>query len=202
MTVYQPFPWQTTSQSTPMDVYENTGNNYTNSGMNFGAGDNKLGDLISLGYAGKSLFSGTNYKPVQALSGELTNLSNAYSDTSNPLYKKIYGEELQSNQQNLAQAINEAMNQNRKAAALGRVPLFSPERAGETAFRTLAAGYANSQDAARQRAREIIGATMQAKQGAMNAAATTAQAQQANKVDRLLGVNTVSKALPLLLKFL
>lgn len=203
MTVYaqnQRFPWQTGE----MPAYMTADSTY-NSGMGAysqpdgGFGQN-IGDLLKYGAAANYNFQGQDIKQQKGIAGDVGNLATASYDTNSPLYQKIYGQELQSNQQNLAEAINEAMRQNRKSALLGRRPAFDPERGGELAFRTLAGGYANSQDQARARAREIIGAGQSAKMNAYNAAANASNAGQENKKKQLLGFANIADALPMILK--
>lgn len=210
MTVYaqpnyganQQFPWQTgamPSYMTANSTYDSGMGAYNQPAQGYG---NNIGDLLKYAAGAKYNFEGQNIKQQQGIAGDIGNLANASYDVNSPLYKQIYGDELQSNQQNLAASINEAMAQNRKAAALGRVPLFNPERQGEVAFRTMAGGYAANQDAARARARQIIGAGQNAKQNAYDAAAASSAAQQQNKKSKLLGMGNIADALPLLLKFL
>jgi hypothetical protein len=74
--------------------------------------------------------------------------ANAMADTDNPLYKKIYGQQRQRGQDNLAQSIAELTRQNRKQAGMGRTELFDPERGGETLFRGVTQGYQDVQNQA------------------------------------------------------
>jgi len=78
-------------------------------------------------------------------------------DTDNPLYQKIYRQQAGRGQRNLADVIAEAQRQNRKAALLGRVPLFSAERGGEDIFRNLTRGYMDVQDSAADQTQKILG---------------------------------------------
>lgn len=99
------------------------------------------------------------------------NATNAMLDTDNPLYKKIYGQRKQQGQQNLAESIAELTGQNRKLAAMGRVPLFSAERGGETLFRGINKGYQDIQNNASDETVGILGnaADNYYKQGAIQA---------------------------------
>jgi len=159
-------------------------------------------DILKSGLAANYNFQGQDIRQQQGISNDIGSLANASYDPNNAMYKKIYNDEAQSNQQNLAATINEAMNQNRKAAQMGRVPLFNPERAGETAFRTMAGGLSASQDAARARAREIIGAGINAKKAAYDAAASASAAKQQNRQGKFLGGINIADALPILAGFL
>jgi hypothetical protein len=71
----------------------------------------------------------------------------AMTNMDSPLYQKMYGQFRQQGQQNMAEMIAEAQRQNRKAAAMGRNPLFSAERGGEVLFREMAR---NNQDTQNQ----------------------------------------------------
>jgi hypothetical protein len=80
------------------------------------------------------------------------NLAGAMTDTSSPEYQNLYGQFKQQGQDNLAESIAEMERQNRKASAMGRTPLFSPERGGETIFRGLTKGYQDTQNTASNQA--------------------------------------------------
>lgn len=107
-----------------------------------------MADFLSLLTAIPSLmadFSGSTSDPYadqkKQLAGRMAQISAAQTDTSNPLYKQLYGQYQDQNRQNMAQTIAESQAQNRMATANGRTPLFSPERGGETLFRNLMQGY-------------------------------------------------------------
>lgn len=80
------------------------------------------------------------------------NLASAMTDTSNPAYQNLYGQFKQQGQDNLSQQIAEMERQNRKQSAMGRTPLFSPERGGEATFRGLTQGYQDVQNNASKQA--------------------------------------------------
>lgn len=79
-------------------------------------------------------------------------LARASVDLDSPTYKKLYGQFRQQGQANLAESIAELQRQNRKASALGRTPLLSQERGGETIFRGLNQGYQDVQNNASNQA--------------------------------------------------
>lgn len=81
---------------------------------------------------------------------------NASMDTSNPMYQRIYGQQRQQGQQNLAESIAELVRQNRKQGRLGRTALFNPERGGEMLFRGITRGYQDVQNRAADNARNIL----------------------------------------------
>lgn len=69
------------------------------------------------------------------------NTANAMSNMDSPQFQNIYRQQKDYGQQNLAAALMEASNQNRKLSMMGRTPLFDPERGGEQQFRGLMQGY-------------------------------------------------------------
>lgn len=79
-------------------------------------------------------------------------LATGMADLNSPRYLGLYNQFKQQGQENLSHSINEAEQQNRKAAALGRTPLFSPDRAGEQSFRALTSGYQDVQNNASKQA--------------------------------------------------
>ncbi len=83
--------------------------------------------------------------------------THASVDTDSPLYQKIYGQQRQQGQRNLAETIAELQRQNRKQTSLGRTPLFNAERGGETLFRGLMSGYDDVQDQASTNTRDVLG---------------------------------------------
>lgn len=84
----------------------------------------------------------TPYLPQQeALAGKQAAMGDALLDPNNPFYKQQYGAARERNAASMAETIAEAQRQNRKATKLGRTPLFSAERGGETLFRSLMSGY-------------------------------------------------------------
>lgn len=107
-----------------------------------------MADFLSLLTAIPSLmadFSGSTSDPYEqqkkAAAGNMANISAAMTDTSNPLYKQLYGQYQDQARQNMAQVISQAEGQNRMNATMGRTPLFDPARGGETMFRSLMQGY-------------------------------------------------------------
>jgi len=96
----------------------------------------------------------------------------AYGNMDNPMYQKIYGQQKQAGQQNIAEVIAEMQRQNRKSSAMGRTPLFSQERGGEQQFRGLVQGYQDAQNNAMGQTNDILGNmyTQQAQLGTANAA--------------------------------
>jgi len=98
-------------------------------------------DLISFVPTLMSAFSGDTSAPYRKQQEEqarrMSEYSAALADTDNPLYKKLYGQYRQQNQQSIAEVIAEAQRQNRMAQRLGRAPLFSQDRGSENIFRAM-----------------------------------------------------------------
>lgn len=90
------------------------------------------------------------------MAGRLAQISAAQTDTSNPLYKQLYGQYQDQNRQTLAQTIAEMQGQNRMNTSMGRTPLLSPERGGETIFRNLMQGYQGMNNNADQQTRQAL----------------------------------------------
>lgn len=119
-------------------------------------------DLSSLIQAIPAIQYGMRGYPTGRTSGisnQLENIAGAQMDPSNPLYQKLYGQYKQQGQQALAGGINELAGQNRKLAAMGRVPLLDQERGGEQMWRGLMQGYQQNQnDAGTQAQNSLMGA--------------------------------------------
>lgn len=124
-------------------------------------------DLFSLLTSIPSLmsdFSGSTSAPYlpqqEQIANRMNQLSQAQTDTNNPLYKQLYGQYQQQNRNNLAQVIAEAQAQNRMNTRMGRTPLFDPSRGGETLFRSLMQNYQNQGVQADTQAREALKGAM------------------------------------------
>lgn len=132
-------------------------------------------DFLSLIGAIPSLisdFSGNTTSPYQKqqeqLAGRNTQISQALTDTNNPLYQQLYGQYKQQNNNNLAQTIAEAQGQNRMNSVLGRTPLFSQERGSENIFRSLMQGQQTQGLQADQQTRSALTQAMGGNNTALN----------------------------------
>lgn len=94
------------------------------------------------------------YQPAQQF-------MNAQIDTANPVYQRIYGQQKEQGQQNLAASIAELVRQNRKLSMMGRTPLFNNERGGEQLFRNITRGYQDVGNQAANDTRNILGTAAQ-----------------------------------------
>lgn len=86
-----------------------------------------------------SLMHGMNNSGQKRTATQMSNVTNAMTNPNNPLYQQMYGQYRQQGQQQLGENISQIQGQNRMASAMGRTPLFSPERQGEAEFRAQAA---------------------------------------------------------------
>jgi len=83
---------------------------------------------------------GKNLKPQKQTLGQLGNVANAQYNTDNPIFQKLYGQNTELGQRDLASTIAEISRQNRKLTSMGRRPLLDQERGGESIFRNLVMG--------------------------------------------------------------
>ncbi len=86
-----------------------------------------------------NLLHGMNNSGQKQTAAQLSNVNNAMVNPNNPLYQQMYGQYKQQGQEQLGENISQMEGQNRMLSAMGRTPLFSPERQGEQAFRAQAA---------------------------------------------------------------
>lgn len=121
----------------------------------------------------QSLFSGENSAPYlkeQRANAERQNqLTDALTNTQNPIFQNLYGQFEQQGNQDVARVLAEAQGQNRASASLGRVPLLSQERGGEQLFRALMEGKQKSSNSASEMARGNIQAALQGGNATANA---------------------------------
>lgn len=122
-----------------------------------GASGIGISSLLQLIPALMASFKGLNTSGQQNTTGQLQNVTNAMYDTTNPLYQQLYGQNKQMMQQNMGNAVSQAEGQNRAVSAMGRTPLFSPERNGELAFRTMVQGQGAAGQAAQQQTESQLG---------------------------------------------
>lgn len=98
-----------------------------------------LGSLMQFIPGFMNLMKGMNNSGQKQTAAQLSNVTNAMGNPNNPLYQQLYGGFKQQGQQQLGQNITQMEGQNRNLSAMGRTPLFAPERNGEMAFRAQAA---------------------------------------------------------------
>lgn len=105
----------------------------------------------------------------------------AMQDPNSAQFQNVYNAQKQIGQSNLAESIAEMVRQNRKQALLGRTPLFSPERGGETLFRGVNQGYQDIQNKALGQSYNILGNTAQMQQLQAQQMAATAASKAGQK---------------------
>jgi len=110
-----------------------------------------MADFLSLLLGIPSLisnFNGSTTSPYQKqqeqLAAQQAQYAQALANPQSQMYQQTYNKYQDQNKANLAQVIAEAQGQNRLASSMGRTPLFSQGRGGETLFRSLMQGYQNS----------------------------------------------------------
>ena len=113
----------------------------------------------------------------------------AMQDPNSQQFQNIYSQQREMGQQNLAESVAELVRQNRKQNRLGRTPLFSPERGGETLFRGVNKGYQDVQNQARNQTYDILGNTAKLQQMQAQQMGATA-ASKAGQKSSLLGALT------------
>lgn len=157
-----------------------------------------LGGLLK-SYAGANYnMRGTNLAPQRAMMSQLQDMTDAQINPDNPMYQRLYGQEKDAANQDLAAAIAEMSRQNRKLSSLGRTPLFSPERGGEQMFRATIQGHQDAQNTARTRARNIIGAGQNSMMQNFAAQNQLTALQDQNKKKKAFGLGNIADAIPLL----
>lgn len=109
--------------------------------------ENMLSTLIQAYPAIKTGLEGKNIKPQKRTADQMQNLANAQFNMDSPVFQRLYGQNRDAAQQDIASTIAEISRQNRKQVSMGRNPLLSQERGGEQIFRNLIMG---QQDAGNQ----------------------------------------------------
>ena len=136
---------------------------------------NILGSLTqALPYI-RTQYKGKDLKGQRQSAANMANLSDAMVNPNNATYQSVYNQNRGSQQQDLASAIAEISNQNRKLVSMGRTPLLDQERGGESIFRNLIKGNQEAGSNARLETQNQLrgalagqGANFQAQQGVAN----------------------------------
>lgn len=176
---------------------ENYGTKYPQYGsypQTAGGSTNLLSFLLQSYPAVKYGMQGIDTRPQRNLAGKLGEIGAAQTDIDNPMYQRIFGQQRQQNQQNLAESIAELTRQNRKLSALGRTPLFDQGRSGEMIFRNLTRGYQDAQDQAADQTHNILSnaANIYKEQGDVNK--SVASLDMLNKQTKTLGYFNLGEA--------
>lgn len=144
-----------------------------------------------------SNFKGQDIKPQQQSTGQLGQITNAMTNTANPLYQQLYGQNRQSMMQDLGQDTASLEGRNRSLSAMGRTPLFAPGRGGETAFRNMTQGYENAGQQAATQTMGQLAAAGNMTGNLMNAQNNVSALQTQNKNSKLTGYENLAMALKL-----
>lgn len=160
---------------------------------NVGAAKNGAG-LVSLIPSLVQLFSGTKSNSG-SIASQSQGIANAMTNTQNPLYQQLYGQFNQQNKTNAASAISAADAQNRLNAAMGRVPLFSPERRGQESFRNSILASQNAGQTANQQTLATLQAANRGLSGALDAGNEAYKARFNNQVGNVLGYSNLANFL-------
>ena len=83
-------------------------------------------------------------------------LAQALADPSSPILARLAEQEEQTGFRELGRGVEDLIRRNRRLARLGRVPLFSGERADEQIFRAISLGRERVRDTARQSALQRV----------------------------------------------
>lgn len=111
---------------------------------------------IPLFYAIKTGMKGRDLKgqrqaldQMRPLAAQQAALAKAQYDPNSPLFQNLYRQEREMGEQSLAESVAEVSRQNRKLSMMGRAPLLSAERGGESVFRNLMKGHGEVGEQAR-----------------------------------------------------
>lgn len=159
-------------------------------------------DFLSLIGAIPSLISDFNggtsapyLKQQQQIAARQNQLSQAMTDTTNPLYQQLYGQYKQQNNANMASNIAEIQGQNRMNAAMGRVPLLNNERGSENIFRNIVMQGQGAGLQADQQTRQALSQAMGGNQAAQQQYSTISPYGQAANAQQLSGFQGISNLL-------
>lgn len=163
---------------------------------NVGTGGNSFASLLQIIPAIMAGFKGINTNGQKDTTAQLQNVTNAMYNPSNPLYQQLYGQNKQMYQQNIGNAISQAEGHNRMLSAAGRVPLFSPERNGEAAFRAIVQGQGQAgMEAQRQTESQLGNSANQLAHGLYPLQQNNAESQFGNTLLQGTGLSSIADLL-------
>lgn len=158
-----------------------------------------LSSLLQAVPAINALFSGSTSAPYlkqqQAQAQHQAQLTDALTNTQNPIYANLFNQYNQQANQDMAHVLSEAQGQNRAASALGRTPLFSQERGGEQLFRALMQGREQASNSAADQARTNIKASLGGAGQAQSAYNSLSQFGQNKNAAGLAGYSAIGDLL-------
>lgn len=139
--------------------------------------------------------NGVNLKQQQQLGSDISQLAQAQTNTSNPLFQSLYGQNMQAGNQNLANTIGQLQSQNRLALANGQAPLLNQERGSESIFRNLVQGQQDVGNTALQNTFGQLRNAQQSLGGAYNTQNQLANSQFANTQKQTAAYGSIGDAL-------
>ncbi len=138
---------------------------------------------------------GKDTSQSSALSGQLANVANASYDQSNPLYQQLYGQRKEQNANNLAGILGQFESSNRRANAMGRVPLFAHGREGEQVFRQAVMAQQGADQTASDQTFNILHGATSGLNNALSAANGVSNANFDNTQSRAGGYTDIAELL-------
>lgn len=158
-----------------------------------------LATMLKLGPTLISDFNGGTSAPYLGNQKQIAQQQqNIYGELQNPQsagYQQLYNQYKDQNTQNMAQGISELQGQNRLAANMGRTPLFSQDRGGETLFRGITQGYQNAGTQANQQTQQNLMGQLQGGNAAMGAYNSLSNYGAKSNAQQLSGFDTLAKFL-------
>lgn len=122
-----------------------------------------LQGLGSALFGNQALRQSTKRTPAEMQNEQL---SNALSNPENPLFKRYQAQETDSALQDYQMGLQDLITANRRQSALGRTPLFDPERGGEDIWRATQLGRVSAGQQGTSAARQDIMNAINANRGA------------------------------------
>lgn len=154
-----------------------------------------LSTLLQTIPAVKTGLEGRNNKNQKRVTGQMEGLVNAQYNPDNPIFQRLYGQNRDMAQRDIASAVSEISRQNRKLTSLGRRPLLDQERGGETVFRNLILGQEDVGNQARESTFRQIGNAQQGLNLVNNNYGDLADEDYMNKVRRVGAYYSIGDAL-------
>lgn len=143
----------------------------------------------------KTGLKGKNLKPQQQTLGQIGQLAEAQYNPDSAIYQKLYGQNREAMQGDLASAISEISRQNRKLTSMGRSPLLDQERGGESVFRNLILGQQGAGQQARTQTVSQLGQGQNALSGLYRGQSDVGDEDYMNKLNRASTYSSIGDAL-------
>lgn len=161
---------------------------------------NPLSGLLQTIPAVQVGFKGRNLSGQKNTLSQLQGITDASYNPDNPIYQKLYQQNKENSQGDLASAIAEISRQNRKLTTMGRAPLLDQERGGESVFRNLVMGQQNAGQLAQKNTLDQLGQARQGLTSLYDANSDISNEDYNNNVRKALGYYSIGDALKGLFK--